>query len=180
MWPEVIIAISTAILAIVAIVGASMALLELRAQAQTAHADAALSTLWHLEESWMSPTMLATRKRAGESIAAVRSNRTKVFDQSVDVVLDFLDMVGLLVRTVPLNAEIAWHRFYHPAVHYWFSVRAYVEDERKRHPQVWEDLSSLIETVMRIEAGKRGCAVEEIKPADHELEEFLQDETQGS
>jgi hypothetical protein len=180
MWAEIVTGGATVVLAGTAILGLVLGLRQLRLQARIAQREAGLSTLWHLEEKWMSPEMISRRQGAAESIRAVRTGQEKEFSLYVDIVLDFFDLIGLLLKTVPLDEEVAWHRFYYPVVNYWFLTRRYVDGQRKHHPQVWEDLVRLVESVMSTEARKKGCSIPELAPSEPELDEFLEGEAKFS
>jgi hypothetical protein len=139
---------------------------QLGQQTRSAQEAARLATLWHLEEVWMSPQMLRRRKAAAEAIAA---NRHDPNSYDLDHVLDFLDMVGFLLRKGIIDKELAWHRFYHPAIHYWLLARGYIEDERKDAPKIWEDYVSLVGRMMELE---------EATVTEADLEDFLTGERQ--
>ncbi len=97
---------------------------------------------------------------------------------AVTELLDFFELVGLLVRRKILDEELAWHTFFHHFHHYFHAAKEIVEEERRKAPTVWEDLLYLKDTLTRIESQKRGKTVSE--PSNENLLQFLEEELEAT
>src|SRR5438128_9505045 len=138
-------------MAVVAVIGVPIALRQLRQQARLAHFTASLDALWKLDARWDAPEMQRTRRAAAKALAEKQETA------DVDSVLDFFELLGLLVRRQVIDEELAWE-FYHPLSKYWRLTRDHVERVRRDNPAVWEYTVDLVQRLDRVEARRSGLA----------------------
>jgi hypothetical protein len=105
-----------------------------------------LDALWKLDEEWDSTRMQAIRRAAATDLAAKRDDT-----DAVDEVLDFFDLVGLMVARQVVDTELVWHEFAYLAP-YEQLTRQHVADVRRDNKTVWEDMVSLVPKLDGIEA----------------------------
>jgi hypothetical protein len=95
----------------------------------------------------------------------------KAPSRDVDDVLDFFELLALLVNRQVLDPEMAWHAYYWPLANYWAASAEYVRAARQEEGSTtWQDLEGLVREVAAIEIGQRpgrrqaGCRREPANP----------------
>lgn len=95
----------------------------------------------------------------------------------LDDVLDFFELVGLLMRRGALDEEMVWYSFYTRAIGYWTSAQKYISDVRSKDKTIWMDFEYLIMGLIAIEKRKTRRSHIEILPSEESLKKFLTDES---
>lgn len=104
---------------------------------------------------------------------AARQLQTNDPGADADDVLDFLEMLGLLVRRKALDVEMVYHTFFYWIDGYWRAAKVLIERERGRDPRVWENLHDLHNRVLAIENKKRPQRQEDIRDfLEYEVRQF--------
>ncbi len=163
-------AIATAAMALIAAAAVVVAVCQLRVQARITRYATAFDSLWRLDDRWDSPEIQRVRRAAA---TAIMENREAV---DVEGVLDFFELVALLVKNDVVEDMLVWHEFYHYLSNYWPLTREYVERVRRENPVLYENVVDLVPRLDAIEAARRRRTVAEITPSREALNEFLEDE----
>jgi hypothetical protein len=92
----------------------------------------------------------------------------------VDDLLDFFEMVGMLVRRGALDDLMVWHNFFYWIRGYCLSSAAYIDESRIEDSTVWADLVKLNKRMMTIEKKERQCSERQLELSDDKITEFLE------
>src|SRR5882672_6247220 len=168
-WTKVS-ALATAATALIAGIAVLVAVWQLRVQGRLTRYTTGFDALWKLTAEWDSPRMERVRRAASKAIA----NDQETPD--IEDVLDFFELVGLLVERGVVEDELAWNQFYHYLAHYWRLTRDYIERIRRDEPTIYENVVALVQHFDDIEAKRSRRPATAIVPTPEELSEFVADE----
>jgi len=164
----------TALIALAAVVAALAAVATALAVFRQAREDGSNSrfalgveSLWRLEQMWDAPDRLDTRQQAAASLLDGHPT------DDVGAVLDFFDMLALLVQRQILDREMVWHEFYWPMACYWRASQDYITTVHAREPHSWEDAGRVVTELQAIEARKSAKALAEVPPTSSDVTDFL-------
>src|SRR5262245_17817052 len=143
---------------------------QMRQDGETSRFAIGVESVWHLEQMWDSPDMLDTRQGAATALLDGKPN------DDVAAVLDFFDMVALLVKRNVLDREVVWHAFYWPMACYWTASQDYIASVHARDPLAWQDTKRVISELRAIEAHKGGSASRNVSPSSSDIANFLRAE----
>ncbi len=152
-----------------ALVTALVAIVGLWTQYRQSSFALSVDLIIKLDERFKSEKMIKIRKAAAESIL----NKT---NSNVDDVLEFFELIGLLIRRGALDEKMVWHTFLTWIDGYWHSTNGYITAERKKDPTLWKDFSYLHKRVSDVQNRERGNSDSEIIPLEDSLDDFLKDE----
>jgi hypothetical protein len=133
-----------------AILGVVIAIVTLAIQNRQAHFTSSIELLLHFEERFESDEFRRKRKQAA---AALLGGKT---DQADDV-LDFFEMVGLLIRQRALNETMVWHAFGRWALLYHHAALPTMEKKKEEDSSAWTELCYLFERMKDLELRHRGA-----------------------
>lgn len=108
--------------------------------------------------------------------AAAKSIKTHTFGEAEEVV-DFFEMIGLLVRRRALDPELVRHSFFYWIHSYRCALDHHITIVRQKDPTVWENFVFLHKKVTSVEKRKRKCLDSAIKLTETDLQEFVRDES---
>jgi hypothetical protein len=165
----------TAASALAAWAGVGILYWQVRQQIALSRFTTGIDSLWHLEDRWTAPAMLQTRRQA--AVGLLQNAPT----QDIEAVLDFFELLALLVKRDLIDAETAWHAYYWPLAHYWAAAQSYIRQTRQDEGiATWEDLEALVRSLTTIEAEKRRIPVSEVLPKSDQTKKFLATERNAS
>jgi len=153
-------AVATGIMAltgIIALIYASRQLSQSRETAKVQH-------LLRFVEQFESEPLATARK----SLAQKKVERDE-HPPELDVVLNFFETIGLLVRRGYLDADDVWDCFSYWMFNVYADSRGVIEQEQKADASFYRDFSTLIEKLRVIEQD-RGCDL--YPPSKVDIEEF--------
>ena len=122
-----------------------------------------------LDERFGDNRMLVARRAAAMAL----SSENKA---DADDVLDFFEMVGLLVRRGALDEYVVWHNFFYWIHRYYLSAKDHIDTIQSEDPTIWADLTQLYSRLASIEKKERQCSVSQLQLTEEELTEFLNEE----
>lgn len=125
-----------------------------------------------LDERFNSKELRDARRKAAKSLL----NKDNTY--AADDVLDFFEMIGILVRRGALDEKMVWHIFFAWLHQYCHSAKEHIEAERQKDSTVWEDLVRLHDRLVKIEMRERRCRKSDIIPSEDSLKGFLKDESE--
>jgi len=106
------------------------------------------------EEKWDSPEMEKNRHFAGKAIFDNLLNladleHRKTVLEPIDLVLDFLDTIGFLLKGHQMSEEVVRHYFYYWIRGYWLTCRPYIEawQNVRGESRRWENIKECFETI---------------------------------
>lgn len=82
-------------------------------------------------------------------------------------------MIGFLVDRGALDDEMVWHGFFSLIHSYWLSALGYIEEQIRKDPTVWSDLTQLHQRLLTIEKTERKCSDADLALSKDLLREFL-------
>ncbi len=159
-----------AVSALSGVVAAVVAALALIAENQRSRFSTGVDLLLSLDDRFNSEGMRNVRRMAAQEIIGKKPA------ENVDEVLDFFEMVGLLVHKGALDVWIVWHEFSPWIRRYFYALKDYLDKWRKDDPTVYSDFVTLHEELTRIEMKETGCSRQDDIPSKGALDEFLKDE----
>jgi len=165
-----LLALAGTVSALAAVAMAALAIWQVRQSAERAAVTAGLESLWHLEARWESPTMVATRQAAAASL--LDGSPT----EDVDALLDFFDLIATLVNRRVVDEEMLWQELSWPILNYWTASADYVRKVRHDEPTMWQGAEDLVNRLLTIEARKRRRSLNDARPSQDEVQDFLTDE----
>src|SRR5207302_6853258 len=115
--------------------------------------------------------------RAKAAAAFLAGNRRPI---DVDDVLDFFEIVGLLLERGAIDEEMAWAFFSPWVFHYVHGFGDYVATSCQDDPAAWEHVRPLFERFLQIEARRTGRTREAIIPSDDALRRWFESEAKLS
>jgi hypothetical protein len=128
-----------------------------------------LRALLEINEYFHSGAMLETRRKA----AAALLNDS--YDEHVEDLLDFFEMVGYLFKRGAIKKDFVWNNISYWIIRYGYAANIYREKEQQRLPRRWQNLTSLFRYLVRMERNKYGISVitndsiKEFLKREHEL-----------
>ncbi len=125
-----------------------------------------LRLLLEVNEYFHSGAMLGTRQKA----AAALINDS--YDENVEDLLDFFEMVGYLSKRHAIKRELIWHNISHWIIRYGYAAKIYREEDQQKLPRRWENLTALCRHLSRMERRKYGVSV----VTQESVKEFLDKE----
>ncbi len=147
-----------------------VAIISLIVQSRRSKFSLNVDLLLKLDDRFNSEQFKALRKAAAQSIKA------GTFEDAEEII-DFFEMIGLLVRRRALDVELVWHSFFHWIHHYAFALEHYIALAREKDPTIWEDFVLLREKVVAIEKRKRKCSDTALQVNKTDLEQFVRNES---
>lgn len=111
--------------------------------------------------------------------AAARSIHDRTYHEAGRI-LDFFDIIGVLVRRKALDPELVWHSFFHPIHRYRRILDAHISAVRKEDPVKWADFVLLHQRLARIHVRKRGCSERDLELTQDDIDEFLRAEARSA
>ncbi len=94
-------------------------------------------------------------------------------NDDADDVLDFFEMIGLLVRRKAINEKFVWHSFFYSVHRYCLLSKDYIASSRKEDATIWEDLIWLHSRLTKLEKKLRRCSDDGLKVSTEELNDFI-------
>lgn len=152
-----------------AVVAAAVAVYAIWAESRRSRFALGIDLLLRLEADFGNDRMLTARRLASK---ALRSDDPS----DADDVLDFFEMIGLLVRRGALDKYVVWHNFFYWIHRYYLSAQDYITAIQKEDPTIWADLVELHRSLVLIEKKERRCTDSNLQLTEAELTEFLEEE----
>jgi hypothetical protein len=116
-------------------------------QARKVQAD---EFLWRVMTLWDASEMRRYRIRAASALLAKSHESRETYE-----VLNYLELVGYLVRTKTISAVGAWTHFSEYAVGYWWAAREEIDHWRGKDITVFSELEGLVMAYPSIDAEQR-------------------------
>ena len=162
--PEWWVAIFTGLLALIAV----FALWFARAQIKEAHEGAQVQHLLDLDQRYNQEPMVTYRKQYAQK-------RLKGGDPfpEIEKLLDFYEMVALLVNHDYLNENDVWEAFTIDIFPLYADARETIEQDRKDDPTEYSNLVALVQRLESIDISRHGTAY---KPSKDDLTDYWKDE----
>lgn len=120
-----------------------------------------------LRDRFDSPAMKTHRKR----LSLILSERRELKPRDEEV-LGFLDTLGLLTHRGILEKDIVWNEFSAEVEFYYIAV-----SKRSERFPPYEELRWLNDEMLRIESERERVRIDEARPNEAEVIEFLKDES---
>jgi hypothetical protein len=140
-----------AVSAVAALIGVGILYWQVSQQAALSRFTTGIDSLWHLDDRW-DTEMTATRRKAAASLLA------KDPTMDVDAVIDFFELLALLVNRQILDPEMAWHAYYWPLANYWAASSEYVRAARQEEGSTtWQDVEGLSASSLPSKRASGGC-----------------------
>ena len=118
------------------------------------------------DERFSSGEFMKQRDAAAKCLKAkAYKNPAEQGAKDADVVLDFFETVGYLLRRGALDERMVWHTFWHWIMGYYQAAEEYISQTRKADPTVWEDFIHLhqrMEVIERYTVSNDAFLLEEI------------------
>ena len=161
-----IIALAAALAAIAAAIAAAW-------QAYLLRFSLKVESLFAVEKRFNEPEYRRSRHLAARQL---QMNRP---ESDVDDVLDFFDMLGLLVRRGAIDEEMVYHTFFYWVDGYWRAATDVIQRERQKNERVWEDLPRLYERLLAIENREGVKRQEDVREfLEYEVQQYEEEEDQ--
>jgi hypothetical protein len=157
------------IMSIAAIIAIVITIVELILESKRNRFSTGLNAIMWLDDIWKSTRMKQERKIAAQ---ALRDNPS----DDIDEILDFFEVVGLLVRRKAIDEVLAWHFYFYWLHGYRTLATAYIDAKRKQESTVWVDLLYLHERFIDIEKRKRKCSGKELAISPEDARQFIEEE----
>jgi hypothetical protein len=148
---------------------AVIAIIALLLESRRSRFSQAVDLILRLEERFTTEPMVSSRRRAA---IALRSDNKA----DADDVLDFLEMIGLLMRRGALDETMVWHTFFYWIHRYSLAANSYIRAAQTEDPTRWEELVRLHRRVVDVEKRKRGCSNGDLQLSPEDLLGFLEEE----
>ena len=159
-----------AIIALAAVVAAVVAVYATWTESRRSYFALGIDLLFKLEVNFDDDKMRTTRRAAAEALLRDEDKG------DVDDVLDFFEMVGMLLRRGALDDFMVWHNFFYWIHGYYLSNSDYIAESRSVDPTIWADLVELYKRMASIEKKERQCSDQQLQLTEKELTEFLEEE----
>ena len=128
-----------------------------------------------LDNIFNSPQFLTLRHEAAAMLLSGGPQKeTKTV--SLDEVLNFFEMVGILMSRGALNDEIVWNVFFSYMHKYKLCAKDYIDAQREKDRTLWEHFIKAYEHLKEIEKHKCGISDKDLILTDAKKEEFLREE----
>ena len=159
----------SALAAWAAVVAAAVAVYAIWAESRRSRFALGIDLFLRLEADFRNDRMLTARRVASK---ALRSENPS----DADDVLDFFEMIGLLVRRGALDKHVVWHNFFYWIHRYYLLAQDYITAVQSEDPTIWADLMELHRCLVLIEKKERRCPDSKLQLSEAELTEFLKEE----
>jgi hypothetical protein len=179
IWAPVISAGAAAISALFVIVAAIIAIKTFRRAGMALSVDLLLK----LEQQYNSDAFCLKRKAAASFLLADATGKEGSTD--VDDILNFFEMLGLLIKEKALNPKVVWHCFFDDINGYCQGAKTYVESVCCEDSVTWADLQDVRETILHVERQERkkrgrGYSDHDVLLSDEDAQRFLRDEARSA
>jgi hypothetical protein len=154
---------------LVAILGVIAAIVESIRQSQSTKRTIAISVLLELEARFETESMLQKRKNASSSLLSGKN-----LDTVIDV-LNFFELIGLLLRKDALDPQMITSEFNSYAYSYWTASQKYIEQARSEDSTYWINYGKLIKAMNRI--NDRVYKNSSYLPSENQIRVFLLQES---
>ena len=154
-----------------AVVAALTAIFAVMRESRRSRFQSGVDILFKLNDMFSTEGMRKTRRKAAKGIRQGRN-------ADVDDVLDFFEVVGLLVRRRAIADLFVWHSFFYWTHRYYLLTKEYVASVREKDPTTWSDFVWLHQRLENVEKRRRKCSDEHVVVDKTELDEFLKEEMQ--
>jgi hypothetical protein len=112
-----------------------------------------LKVLLEVNDYFHSSTMLETRQKAAASLL------NDSYDDNVENLLDFFEMVGYLSKRRAIKKQLVWSNISYWIILYWYAAKVYIEKEQQKIPRRWENMNSLFRYLSKMERKKFGITI---------------------
>jgi hypothetical protein len=165
--PEII----ALVIAVMAALGAIAAAVAAAWQAYLLRFSLKVQSLFAVEKRFNEPEYRKSRHFAARQLLLNRP------ESDVDDVLDFLDMLGLLVRRGAIDEEMVYHTFFYWVDGYWRAAADVIQRERQKNDRVWEDLPRLYQRLLEIENREGVKRQEDVREfLEYEVEQYHEED----
>jgi len=161
---------AAALTAWAAVVAAVVSVYAIWSESRRSRFALGIDLLLNLEDKFNNDKMLKIRRSAARELLLHKEK------SDVDNVLDFFEMVGMLVRRGALDDFMVWHNFFYWIHGYYLPNSDYIVESRIEDPTIWVDLVELYKRLVSIEKNERQCSDEKLQLTEEELTEFLEGE----
>ncbi len=158
-----------AIAAWASVVAASAAVVAVIVESRRSRFTFGIDLLTKLDERFQSG-MQAQRRNAAQGLLAGRPSDS-------DDVLDFFEVLGILVKRKALDPYFVWHFFFYWLNAYASAAAEYITTIRHDDPTIWQDLSYLRRRLRTIERRERRCGDSDFQLSKDEVHRFLLEES---
>lgn len=162
--------IGSTIASIAAVTAVVVSAAGLYVQLRQAHLQHCVDLVLKMSDKFDEEKFIKKRKVAAKAIL------NKKYKSETDDVLNFFDSLGMLVRRGAIDEEMTWHTFYYWIHRYRLAAKTYMDEERKRAQETWDDFIELDKRMVAMEKRKTGSMSTDIEIADEKIKEFLKDE----
>ncbi len=125
--------------------------------------------LLRLDDQFNSATLRAARRLSAEGLLAGNE------PAQLDEVLNFFEMVGLLLRRSALDRRMVWQSFAYWVLGYCDAAEPYIAKQRAADHTVWTELEYLQQALVKEEKKHRGSRV--VDTIRSQRPTFLQEES---
>ena len=129
-----------------------------------------------LDEHFWSPFLLGARKQLAEELLKDSPDRNSI----QDLVPNYFDWVGILLRRRELDLELVWNSLGYYGPYWWFACKTYVDEERRHlgdRGTLFENFAWLADRLLAHETKRGGRARPgEVVPSPEQVRSFLKDE----
>jgi len=112
-----------------------------------------LKVLMEVNDYFQSDTMLETRQKAASALL------NGSYDDNVETLLDFIEVVGYLSKQHAIKIEFIWNNISYWIIRYWYAAKIYIENEQQKIPRRWENMNSLFRYLSKMERKKYGITI---------------------
>ena len=167
-----------AILAITAVVGSLVAIYQIWAESRTARFTIGVGLLTELFDRFNEDNMWEKRSKASKFLIE-KSDQTQFSekeDPDLDDILDFFEMIGLLMKRGALDPTMVWNTFFYHFNGYYHGAKNYMDwcIETKDDQTLWENVYFLYNHLIKIENKKR--PVNKRRDFENEWKDVLKEE----
>jgi hypothetical protein len=131
--------------------GTIIALSAFAYQVYRARFNQSVDLLFRLENDFFGPAKKTQRATACRELSAGIS-------VEAEPILDFFETMALLLKRGALDEEMVWHTFYYWISHYYQALAPYISEKQNADPLVWQDFSTLVKSVDRLQAKRLGVS----------------------
>jgi hypothetical protein len=112
-----------------------------------------MKVLMEVNDHFHSGTMLETRQKAASSLLV------ESYDDNVETLLDFFEMVGYLSKRKIIRKEFISNNISYFIIRYWYAVKVYIDKEQQKNPRRWDNMTSLFRYLSKMERKKYGVTI---------------------
>ena len=140
----------TAIGALIASIVGIVTIIILTKQSRLTKRTIDISVLLELEARFEKESMLQKRKKASNSLLSKKNLGARENLGVLDDVLNFFELIGLLLGKGALDQEMVTSEFSFYAYCYWEASHEYIKQIRSRDPNYWIHYEELIKAMNKI------------------------------